>query len=95
MNRKVFKLKNEDHTLEQLHSQIQKTVDKFNERQKLTKEQSIVVTQLADSLGVTKKEKESIKTRIEKCLPLYYKHLDSIGAANNAYNLEEFLEWFN
>ena len=53
------------------------------------------MTKLADSLGVTKQEKESIKTRIEKCLPLYYKHLDSIGSANNAYNLDEFLEWFN
>lgn len=50
---------------------------------------------MADSLGVTKQDKESIKTRIEKCLPLYYKHLDSIGASNNAYNIDEFLEWFN
>ena len=50
---------------------------------------------MANKLGTTKTEKKSIKTSIERCLPLYYKHLESKGASNKAYNIDEFLDWFN
>jgi predicted RNase H-like nuclease (RuvC/YqgF family) len=88
MNRKVFRLKNDHHTLEQLHSQISKTVDSYNEKQRETKNNDKAIDKIADTLCTSKTDKDSIKTKIERCLPLYYKHLDSIGAPNNAYNID-------